>query len=270
MALSYDELDKLASYRKAGLITGNRVATLGVLNLHINELMFVEICARHGFLEMIDNQQVVLDDRGSKIWAELREQKRFYAKDNKGTISSELFFKILGFDEVIAIDISDYQGASVLLDLNLELSSKDIGGEVDLVVDAGTSEHLFNVPQAFKNYHAFLKEGGCIYHYLPANNYMEHGFYQFSPTFFESYYRANNYKLHAIDILFLDPSTKKISPRFSVEYNYSRINPVQWTLLRDKLLVNQVLACKTSTSTCDKIPFQGAYEDQHWGDSDMA
>ena len=40
-----------------------------------------------------------------------------------------------------------------------------------------------------------LKVGGIIMHGTPANNFLDHGFYSISPTFYHDYYKKNNFKI---------------------------------------------------------------------------
>jgi SAM-dependent methyltransferase len=89
----------------------------------------------------------------------------------------------LGFAKIDAMDVSDYEGANVMHDLNrpvpLELQEK-----YDLVWDGGTLEHIFNFPAALENAMRMVKVGGHIVLHAPANNQCGHGFYQFSPELF--------------------------------------------------------------------------------------
>jgi len=57
----------------------------------------------------------------------------------------------------------------------------ELKGRYSLVVDGGTLEHVFNVPQAFRNCMEMLQVGGFFVSSGPCNNQMGHGFWQFSP-----------------------------------------------------------------------------------------
>jgi hypothetical protein len=92
----------------------------------------------------------------------------------------------LGVNSLDALDASDYQGATVIHDLNGPLP-EHLRGRYTAVYDGGTLEHVFNAPNALRSVMDLVEMGG---HYLavsPANNQMGHGFYQFGPDF---YYRA--------------------------------------------------------------------------------
>jgi hypothetical protein len=95
----------------------------------------------------------------------------------------------LGAQVVESFDNSDYEGATHVADLNVEI---DPPRRYDTVIDAGTIEHVFDVRQALANVSALARPGGQILHVLPANNQNGHGFFQFSPELFFSLYSADN------------------------------------------------------------------------------
>jgi hypothetical protein len=95
-------------------------------------------------------------------------------------------FKFLGAEEVTSIDASDYEGASVIHDLNVPLPAEHVG-RYDFVFDGGTLEHIFHFPTALRSCMEAVKSGGHVLIHTPTNNWCGHGFYQLSP---ELYYRA--------------------------------------------------------------------------------
>ena len=62
----------------------------------------------------------------------------------------------------------------------------------DVVCDVGTLEHVFNFPVAIRNCMEMVKRGGYFFAQTPANNYLGHGFYQFSPELFFRVLSAQN------------------------------------------------------------------------------
>lgn len=104
---------------------------------------------------------------------------------------SDELFKAMGATRVDALDASDFEGATLLQDLNEPLAPR-LHGQFDAVVDSGTLEHVFNVPGAFKNAMDALKVGGHFFAGLPANNWCGHGFYQFSAEFFYRVFSEEN------------------------------------------------------------------------------
>ena len=96
---------------------------------------------------------------------------------------AEFFFKHLGAQSVESLDASGYEGADYITDLNDPIPDH-LHGRFDLVYDGGSLEHIFNTPQALKNYMSLTREGGSVVIETMANNTMGHGFYQFSPEIF--------------------------------------------------------------------------------------
>lgn len=86
------------------------------------------------------------------------------------------------------LDASAYEGANIIQDLNLPLdpANADRRGMYDMVIDGGSLEHIFNIPEAFRTYKALLKVGGLLYIDTCANNKFGHGLYQFSSDLFYS------------------------------------------------------------------------------------
>jgi hypothetical protein len=118
-----------------------------------------------------------------------------------GKISDPLF-RELGAERVDSLDASDFEGATVIHDLNTPLPDP-LAGRYSLVYDGGTLEHVFNVPVALANYMRMPRVGGHLLLALPANNEMGHGFYQFSPElFFRTLSPENGYQIKA---MFLAP-----------------------------------------------------------------
>ncbi|WP_317204061.1 class I SAM-dependent methyltransferase [Janthinobacterium sp.] len=95
-----------------------------------------------------------------------------------------------GATSIDSLDATTYEHATILHDLNLPFDR--IPPQFDTVIDFGTLEHVFNLPQALSTLWNLTAEGGQILHCLPANNFCGHGFWQFSPELFFSMYRPEN------------------------------------------------------------------------------
>jgi hypothetical protein len=109
---------------------------------------------------------------------------RFQGQDK--ALHSEPCFLSLGATKVHSMDVSDFEGASVVHDLNqpIPVALKE---RFDVVYDGGTLEHVFNFPTALKNCMEMVRVGGRFFTHTVTNNWCGHGFYQFSP---ELFYRA--------------------------------------------------------------------------------
>jgi hypothetical protein len=96
------------------------------------------------------------------------------------------FLRFLGAEEVSSMDISDYEGAAILHDLNKPISD-ELKENFTFVLDGGTLEHVFNFPTALANAMEMVAPEGHLVIITGGNNFLGHGFYQFSP---ELFYRA--------------------------------------------------------------------------------
>jgi hypothetical protein len=91
-----------------------------------------------------------------------------------------------------------FEGASLIHDLNLPID-ESLKERFSVVFDGGTLEHIFNVPQALRNCIEMLREGGTFIQHSPANNFMGHGFYQFSPELiYQVFSKSNGFEVVAL------------------------------------------------------------------------
>jgi len=119
-----------------------------------------------------------------------------FLRDSEGY--GEKFFQILGAEHVTSFDKSDYQVASTLHDLNTPIDAS-LKNRFSAVLDCGTIEHVFNFPQAIRNCMEMVKVGGHFIQITVANNFIGHGFYQFSPeVIFRVFSEANGFAVDAV------------------------------------------------------------------------
>ncbi len=108
---------------------------------------------------------------------------------------SETFFRRLGFADVDSMDVSDFEGASIIQDIGAELDP-DLLERFDVVYDGGTCEHVFDLPTAYRNIDRMLKPGGTLIGHSPCNNWTNHGFFQICPeTVYGFWEKAMGYRL---------------------------------------------------------------------------
>lgn len=116
-------------------------------------------------------------------------------------IHQDVLFRMAGFDTVDSIDFYPNENPTFTLDLNCPLPT-EMCERYDLVYDGGTAEHCFNAPQVLINAAQLASTGGYVLHNVPLNNWVDHGFYQFSPTLFFDFYEANGFTDLHMQILF--------------------------------------------------------------------
>jgi len=93
---------------------------------------------------------------------------------------AEPLLELLGAREPASLDHSDFEGSELVHDLNDPIPA-ELRASRSLVWDGGTLEHVFNFPTAVRNAMELTEVGGHLLLMSPANNWMGHGFYQFSP-----------------------------------------------------------------------------------------
>jgi hypothetical protein len=113
------------------------------------------------------------------------EYAGFYAagttpKPDSKVIFADDFLCSLGARTLDAIDVSDYEGANIIHDLNLTLTTKP-EQRWTCVFDGGALEHIFHFPTAIRNCMEATAVGGHFVTVCPWTGYAGHGFYQFSP-----------------------------------------------------------------------------------------
>jgi hypothetical protein len=119
------------------------------------------------------------------------------------TAGPQDFYERLGFAHVESVDVSDFEGCTHLVDLNVPGVPEQLRGRFDAVYNGGTLEHVFDVRAALRNVFELLKVGGIAIHVIPTSGWVDHGFYQFSPTLFADYYGANHFDI--LEATLLEP-----------------------------------------------------------------
>lgn len=157
MGLSINEVAILADWVARHRIAGH-VATLGVPALHFTA---AELAS------------VLRDDAVG--------EGRPHATD---------LYRRLGFTQASYVDVSDYEGADIILDLGAAGIVPELEGAFDLVFDCGTLEHVFHLPNALRNVVHMTATGGHVLHLVLMDNGVDHGFYQLSPTLFFDWFEA--------------------------------------------------------------------------------
>jgi hypothetical protein len=117
--------------------------------------------------------------------------------------TSQMFWESLGF----AYDAVEYGGhrGVTSLDLNRDSVPAALRGAFDLIVNAGTTEHVINQDNAFRVIHDLARVGGVMLHELPGGGMLTHGIVSYNPQFFWLLCRDNNYDVfdltvsHAVD-----------------------------------------------------------------------
>ncbi|MBF0284691.1 MAG: hypothetical protein HQL51_09550 [Magnetococcales bacterium] len=177
-----------------------------------------------------------------------------------GLVDEREFAAAFGLTGPRSIDRDGYEGAEILQDLNLAPPAAEHHELFDVLYNNGSMEHVFHLPHFLRNCFHFLKPGGIVIHSTPSNNQVEHGFYQFSPTFFWDYYTVNRYRVLGCLLVRHAPMGQPSAPTFTdfCTFDHPRPDPLYGTFgteIRDVVFAAQ----KTEESLHDQIPTQFRY-----------
>lgn len=183
MGLFKDEIVELFKFFNRNGTVGKSLVMIGKQDIYISKKVLMKI---------VDSMDITGFNNEVK-------EKIINGEDK---IDSYDLFYMIGFKEVHAIDVSDFEGADIILDLN-ETLPMDYVDRFDYVLNGGTLEHIFDIAKAMNNITKLVKFGGSICHIAPAVGMVNHGFYSISPTFFVDFYKRNNFLLDEIKLEFL-------------------------------------------------------------------
>lgn len=102
----------------------------------------------------------------------------------------ETFLKTIGWPPLKSLDFSAIEGAEFIHDLS-EPVGNDLQGRFDLIYDGGTTEHVFDIAQSFRNVDAMLADGGIFVSTVATDGWFGHGFYQVGPDIPWRYWGAS-------------------------------------------------------------------------------
>lgn len=100
-------------------------------------------------------------------------------------------FHALGDCKVVAIDVSDYEGAEIIHDLSTPVPD-DLKSRFDFIYDGSSLDNIFNGPQALLNMAEMLRPGGRILLFNAINS-VPTAYLKFSPDWFTDFFAINGY-----------------------------------------------------------------------------
>ncbi|MCB2129402.1 MAG: hypothetical protein KDE03_10075 [Rhodobacteraceae bacterium] len=92
----------------------------------------------------------------------------------------ETYLRTIGWPVLESLDFSAIEGAEHVHDLSVPVGD-DLRNRFDLIYDGGTTEHVFDIAQSFRNVDAMLNEGGIFVSCVGTDGWFGHGFYQVGP-----------------------------------------------------------------------------------------
>ena len=159
-----------------------------------------------------------------------------------------------------ALDVSDYEGADIIHDLNAPLPGH-LAGVADFIFDGSCLDNIFDVGNAMRSLSRLLRPGGRIM-------LMEHGtaiqgaLMTFSPEWFFNFFAANGYADCQVYLGIFPFGMRgewflRLWEPFDLDENPAPATPGCGHF------VNLVIAEKGPDSTDDRIPIQAQYRVMH-------
>ena len=221
---------------------------------------------RDGKVLILGNQEIffdkkylfeVLSNLGKDV--DTNETLQDVILNEESRISSTDFFKLFGFNDIHILDVSDYEKADILFDLNDRALPQELRGQFDFIFDIGTLEHVFDIKTAMDNLSLMCSATGHIFHNVPFR--IEHGYHSISPSFFIDYYRNNQWEVDTIRLAFSHNEHYYYSPDIRFYHTRHKVfTYVQEMITQGYTLGMYCCATRSEASHCDLIPQQSFYE----------
>lgn len=245
---------------------GGRICTLGRQDIFFQPGALMQLLSEVG-LAAIQDDGINVGPEMAAAFHILQSKNRVLSHKpelrNRGMLSDTAFFRMIGFTDLVSIDASAFESADVVFDLNRTDIAAAVPGQFDLVLDCGTIEHVFHVPNVLRNIYDLTRPGGYVMHITPCNNFVDHGFFQFSPTFFFDYYRANGFSDVKVQVAGYGHQDAGLEPWTLIDYRPGVLDPISFGGLDNRMVTVFVLARKGDDARCDIVPQQGYYR-QRW------
>jgi len=182
--------------------------------------------------------------------------QRFTATGWRAIKSTGDFYRSFGCN-YRAIDVNSNMEADIA-DLNHPLEGPRFPPR-DLVVNNGTSEHIFNQAQLFRTIHELSKN--CMLHILPFTPWINHGFFNYNPILFRDLAAANHYAFEFFWIGGRDGRYVEIAPgslhAFDGKQAASLLKEVRNQIGEQEAFL--VVALRKTEDTPFRAPIQGRY-----------
>jgi len=148
---------------------------------------------------LVTKEQVESEKHFPSINVSSKDNFEWHSRWCRNFITCDSFLKALGFSSVKSLDVSNYEGATIQFDMNSQKLPTDLHSSFDFIFDGSTLEHIFGVCNAICHIVRMLRIGGYVVHISPSNNWIDDGYYQFSPIFFKEFYLANGFDIVSLD-----------------------------------------------------------------------
>lgn len=187
--------------------------------------------------------------------------QRYTAQDVFAAESTKDFYLRHKFGQYIALDVNLDKDA-MIFDFNETLKYnlqhyETAPWPANLVTNIGTSEHVFDQAKIFQHAHDLCLDGGIMFHQLSFTPWINHGFFNYNPIFFQDLAAANDYKIEWLEL------TDRWGKEAIVSLDDMFIDKKPFVLEsaiqgRGNLFINCVY--RKQNSNAFQRPFQGKYK----------
>ena len=158
-----------------------------------------------------------------------------------------LYRWLFGCADYAAVDLGS-RNPDFRIDLN---HSFDLQRSFDMVINNGTSEHVFDQANVYRIIHEHTAVDGYMLHYTPGLGWVDHGFYNIQPSFFFDLAKYNWY-----DVI----SCALVAEHATVEFNN---RPLDLAAIAADIRFKDSLLCaclrrRTKDPFC--VPMQSPYQ----------
>lgn len=162
-----------------------RLLCIANLTVNLTPEETLEFGNRYGLT--IDAERLVLDD--------------ITRAGDGNRVDMRSFFRAISGCEVDVLDISAYEGATVIADLNEDVPA-ELFGRYDVIVEGGTLDNIFDPANALRNLHRMLSNGGRLFSTNVFNASLFNSAYvSLPPDWFFDFFAWNQY--HALCLYFV-------------------------------------------------------------------
>ena len=173
-------------------------------------------------------------------------------------ISDRMFFAMLGVKKVIAIDHTDYEGAEVIIDLNVPLPESRMES-VDFLFGGSVLDNIFDPATYMINVSKLLRRGGRVFDQNVISQ-VHHAYLLVTPAWLLDYYVVNRFK--NLQIYVAEQSAGGFIHMYGVLASANEIvsdfGPPRGNLSLGVI----VIAEKGIDSTADVLPIQDQYRSE--------
>jgi hypothetical protein len=134
-----------------------------------------------------------LKDVGIEATQDIAVESDDTVASKPGWINDRTFFKMFCSAKIESLDVSSYERASIIHNMNEPIPRK-LRGIADFIFEGSSIDNIFNPAQAMMNIDLMLKPGGRIFMVNAGNVVPGDTFVALGEEWYEGFLKANNYK----------------------------------------------------------------------------